>query len=134
MVNLSRRGFLGVLGATAAAVIIMPSAKLWVPEEAQIVLPEVTEAAKAEGLICGWYFDEAYGVPDDAWLASDAFGYFPHKAPLMILKEQPWFAFRQPRSRGFMRFIYRGTGAPARDGRVIPVVATWADYHALIAA
>ena len=28
----------------------------------------------------------------------------------------------------------RGTGAPARDGREIPVVATWADYHALIAA
>lgn len=138
MVNISRRGFLGALGATAAAVILLPAAKLWVPEEAQIILPAVTEAAKHEGLICGWYFGPDFTPSDDwmesGWLAKDAFEYFPGSAPLMILKEMPRISYRQPRSRGFMRFMYRGSGAPAHDGVVVPVVASWADTYALLAA
>ena len=132
-INLSRRGFLGALGATAAAVIIMPAAKLWVPEEAQIILPAVTEAAKVEGLICGWAFDPDFD-PSPSFLAGDAIEYFPRTAPLMILKYIPRTSFRQPGHRGFQRFMYRGSGAPAHDGVVVPVVASWADTNDLIAA
>jgi hypothetical protein len=133
MVNISRRGFLGALGATAAAVIILPAAKLWVPEEAQIILPAVTEAARDQRLICGWAFDPDLAI-DPAFLAEDAFAYFPLTAPLMILKYIPRSWDRRMHRSDFQRFMYRGSGAPAHDGVVVPVVATWDNVNALIAA
>lgn len=132
-IELSRRGFLGLLGGAAALVVVAPMAKIWVPAEQEIIMPEAFEAARTGNLICGWLMS---GIPTSDMglqtlresLLGQAFE-FPSKVPLMILQHSWTMGHNAYR---FNRFFYRGAGDPNVGGNKVKVLASWANAESMV--
>jgi hypothetical protein len=133
-VEMTRRGFLKTLAASALVIAAPSMATIWVPEQPELALPlePVIQASLNGDLVYGWILPRDMGdlstLQDDLHmiqetLFEDAFRYFPPNAPIMLLAGEP---IARARRNELQRFVWRGNGSPIMTGgTTMRAVATW---------
>lgn len=131
--DMTRRGFLQLLGAAPVVIAMPATARIWVPEapaEIALAMEPAVEASQQGRVICGWLFTREMGDPElyRQVLLEDAHDYFSPIAPLMVLERE---VDRWPH-RGFRRFMWRGSGEPITDGQQMKTLAIWRNLAELV--
>jgi hypothetical protein len=157
--NLTRRGFLKLVGAAPLVIAAPALCRLWVPEQSALVLPEeqeivipLAQASVNGDVVFGWITSaDMRGLPPEdlhAWLAHDSM-LFPDGAPIMLIDGATeyeadfpaWQAtgyetYGNPRGSAGMRrqhrFAWRGSGSPLTEGDRFTLRAGWKNRDELL--
>lgn len=137
--DLDRRSFLKILGATPLVIAAPALGQIWLPPEQEIIVPaEISKTIVEGNTVCGWVIPlsemEAVNINFTTdytkqlfkgEFMQDAIMYFPSKTPIMLLAGDIIERRRGVRQPIRTRFIWRGTGSIPAGGKQFGVMRTW---------